>query len=107
MNTPQHIELLKDIRAELREGNRQLASFCDELRAVRPVSKASPRLGDDLSQQLVESDLRTRLALAELALGVRDLAAIMRCEADLRPRVERCESEIAELKKRLPAEPVG
>jgi len=58
---------------------------------------------EELSRHIVESEIRTSTAITELAGTVRDLTTVLRAQADLRPRVERCEQEIADLKRRLPA----
>lgn len=60
-------------------------------------------LREELSRQIVESELCRATAITELAGGVREVAQILRAQHDLRPSVERCEAEIAEIKKQLPA----
>jgi uncharacterized protein YceH (UPF0502 family) len=52
---------------------------------------------------VVESELRTATAITDLAVTVRDMTSVLRAQSDLRPRVERCEQDIAKLKERLPA----
>jgi hypothetical protein len=58
---------------------------------------------DETNRRIVESEIRTATAITELAGSVRDVATLLRGQHDLRPRLERCESEIAELKRRVPA----
>ena len=74
------IEILKDIRAEIRETRLDL---------------------ETLTRRVVESEIRTTTAITDLAGTVRDLTGILRASHDLRPRVERCEVDIADLKRRL------
>ena len=94
------IEILKDIRASVRETNSELGT----LRAsVRETNGELGTLREELSRRIVESEVRTATAITDLAGSVRDVAAALRSQHDLRPRVERCETEIAELKKRMPA----
>lgn len=56
---------------------------------------------DSLSRRLVDSELRTATALVELAGSVREVTDVLRSQHDLRPRIDKCEAEIGELKKRL------
>jgi chromosome segregation ATPase len=58
---------------------------------------------DETNRRIVESEIRTDTAITELAGSVRDVATLLREQHDLRPRLERCENEIAELKRRVPA----
>jgi hypothetical protein len=46
---------------------------------------------DHLTQRVVESELRTATAITDLAGTMRDMTAVLRSSADLRPRVEKCE----------------
>jgi hypothetical protein len=59
-------------------------------------------LREDLGRRMVESELRTATALTDLAGTVREMTGVLRAQSDLRPRVERCELDIVELRKRLP-----
>lgn len=56
-----------------------------------------------LGQRIAESELRTATAIADLAGTVREMTTVLKAQHDLRPRVERCEQEIADLKRRLPS----
>jgi hypothetical protein len=58
---------------------------------------------DHLTQRVVESELRTATAITDLAGTMRDMTAVLRSSADLRPRVEKCEQDIEKIKLRLPA----
>ena len=72
--------ILKEIRDEVRRTNERL---------------------DAVAERITESELRTATALTELATTVRDLTVLLRTQSDLRPRVERCERDIAELRQRI------
>ena len=87
------VEILKDIRASVRETTARIEQTNAEIGTMR----------EELSRRIVESEVRTATAITELAGSVRDVASLLRTQNDLRPRLERCESEIAELKRRVPA----
>lgn len=76
--------ILKEIRDEVRRTNERLETMRVEL-----------------SERITQSELRTATALTDLAMTVRDLTSLLRAQSDLRPRVERCERDIAELRTRL------
>ena len=79
--------ILKEIRDEVRRTNERLDTTNERLDAV--------------AERITESELRTATALTDLATTVRDLTALLRTQSDLRPRVERCERDIAELRQRI------
>jgi hypothetical protein len=56
----------------------------------------------DLSRRVVESEVRTSTAITELAGAVHEVTSVLRGASELRPRVERCEDDIATLRRRLP-----
>ncbi|HEY8040570.1 MAG TPA: hypothetical protein VIF15_12280 [Polyangiaceae bacterium] len=92
------IEILKDIRSEMghfREGLDQTNLRLDQ----NNVSLETMR--EELSRRIVESEVRTSTAITELAGTVREMTQVLRASHDLRPRVERCEGDIAELKRRV------
>jgi chromosome segregation ATPase len=94
------VEILKEIRSELRSTNASLASLREE------TDLRFKEVGDGLGalgKRLVESELRTATALTDLAGTVREMTSVLRAQADLRPRVESCERHIAEIERRLPA----
>ena len=109
------VEILKDIRASVRETQSDLGTLRIEVGALREdlsgritseVGTLRAEMGtlrEELSRRIVESEIRTATVMADLAGSVREVASILRSQHDLRPRVERCETEIAELKKRIPA----
>ncbi len=62
--------------------------------------KTNARL-EHLEKRIVESELRTATALAELAGSVREMTRTLRASSELRPRLEKCEREIAALKRKV------
>ena len=86
------LEVLKAIRDEVRQTNSRLDQANERLEGLR----------EELSRRIVESEVRTSTAIADLAGTVREMTALLRNLVDLRPRVERCEHEIDALKQRLP-----
>jgi hypothetical protein len=68
------------------------------------VGETNERLDDlrsELSRRIVESEVRTSTAITDLAGTVRDLTGVLRAQADLRPRVEKCERDIDDLRRRV------
>jgi chromosome segregation ATPase len=111
------IEILKDIRGEVRKTNERLDQTNERLDQMNGqlgarIDKTNERIDqtnerlevmrEELSRRIVESEIRTSTAIADLAGTVRELTSVLRASADLRPRVDKCEEEIAEIKKRLP-----
>jgi hypothetical protein len=92
------VRILKEIRDEVRRTNEQLVATNERIDATNERIDA---MHAGLSQRIVESELRTATAITELAATVRDMTSVLRAQNDLRPRVERCERDIAELKGRL------
>jgi predicted nucleic acid-binding Zn-ribbon protein len=98
------IEILKDIRDEVRQTNLRI----DETN-IR-LDKTNIRLDKtnegveaglaDVAHRIVESEIRTSTAIADLAGTVREMTSVLRAQHDLRPRVERCERDIAALQRR-------
>ena len=85
------IEILKDIRDEVRQTNVRL----DETNERVETGLA------DVSRRIVESEIRTSTAIADLAGTVREMTSVLRAQHDLRPRVERCERDIVELQRKV------
>jgi uncharacterized protein Yka (UPF0111/DUF47 family) len=56
---------------------------------------------DDLSERIVASEIRTATATTDLAGTVREMTSVLRAQHDLRPRVERCERDIDDLRQKL------
>jgi len=103
------IEILQGIREEGRQTNLRLDETnrrLDEgLRATNEGLHATNDRLDamraELSQRIVESEIRTATALTALSGDVRELTAVLRQTQDLRPRVTQCEEDIAAIKRRL------
>ena len=95
------VEILKDIRTGIRETNARIDQTNAELGNLRTeVREDMGSLREELSRRIVESEVRKATAMTELGGSVREVVTLLRSQHDLRPRVERCESEIADLKKR-------
>lgn len=86
------IEILEGIRDEGRKTNERLNETNERLE----------RLRDEVTRRIVESELRTVTAITALAGNLQELTSHLEATTELRPRVERCEEEIAALKRRLP-----
>lgn len=99
-DSPAHltVAILKDIRAELRQVNARVDETNARLDATNTRLDA---LRDDLGRRITESEIRTATAIADLAGSVREMTSVLREQHDLRPRVERCEHDIAELRARV------
>jgi hypothetical protein len=81
------IEILKDIRDSVRATNDRIDGLSDRM--------------DHMSDRIVESELRTATAILDLRGTVVDLTTLLRSQFDLRPRVDRCEKDISDIKERL------
>jgi hypothetical protein len=92
------IEILKAIRDEAKETNVRLDQTNLRLDQTNLRLDAAR---DELSERIVHSELRTATAITELAGTVREVRDVLRTSLELRPRVERCEDDISELKERL------
>jgi predicted nucleic acid-binding Zn-ribbon protein len=99
------VRVLKQIRDEVRRTNDRLDATNERLDATNERLDATnerlEQMHAGLSQRIVESEVRTATAISELAVSVRDMTSVLRAQNDLRPRVDRCERDIAELKGRL------
>ena len=96
MATSVTIEILKGIRDEVKQTNIRVDGLRDDLR------DEMRGLREELSRRIVESEVRTSPAITELAGAVHEMTGVLRGASELRPRVERCEDDIATLKRRLP-----
>lgn len=56
---------------------------------------------DQLRKQFVESDIRTATALHEVTDAVRSVHTLLKDRLDLRDRVERCEHDIEDIKRKI------
>ncbi len=92
------IEVLKGIRQEVRE----LGSRVDGTNVrLDSTNERLEAMSTELSRRIVESEIRTSTAIADLAGTVREMTSVLRASHDLRPRVERCEQDIVEMKRRI------
>jgi len=55
----------------------------------------------ELSGRIVESEVRTAAAITDLHGTLREVLDVLRDQHDLRPRVDRCERDIGDIKQRL------
>ena len=99
------IGILKDIRAGLNETNARIDQTNQRLDQTNErLDQTNERLEtmrEELSRRIVESELRTSTAIAELAGTVRERTQVLRASHALRPRVERCEQDIRELREQV------
>lgn len=97
------IEILKSIRDEAKATNVRLDSLEASLGTrIDLTNSRLDNLDNSLGRRIVESEVRTATAITALAGTVRELTDLLRSQYDLRPRVDKCELEIARLKDRLP-----
>lgn len=68
---------------------------------IRGTNERVDALRNELSQRIVDSEVRTSTAIAELAGTVREMTSVLRVANDLRPRLERCEHDIEDIKRRV------
>lgn len=89
-----------DILRGIRDGVRDTNARIDQTNArLDQTNERLDTMREELSRRIVESEIRTSTAITELAGTVRDLTQVLHQQHDLRPRVERCERDIAELKR--------
>jgi len=106
------IEILKGIRQDLRDlggridgTNARIDGTNTRIEGTNArIDSTNTRIEemrDELSRRIVESEIRTSTAIADLAGTVREMTSMLRASNELRPRVERCENDIAEIKRRV------
>jgi hypothetical protein len=89
------IEILRGIRDDL-------GGLREELHQTRAeLSERIDGLREELSSRIVASEIRTATAITDLSGTVRDMTAVLRAQHDLRPRLERCERDIADLQQKI------
>ncbi len=97
--------ILREIRDELRQTNAKLDQTNATLDQTNArLDQTSTRMEEGfggLARRLVDSEMRTATALVDLAGSVREVTVLLGSQHDLRPRVEKCEAEIEQLKERL------
>jgi archaellum component FlaC len=100
------------VLVEIRDGVRTLTNRVENVetgleavgRKVEAVGGNVEALGgkvDAVGRQVFESEVRTATAITDLHGTMREIHVLLKNQLDLRDRVERCEREIDELKKRL------
>lgn len=99
------IRVLIEIRDEIRGTNQRIDRTNERIdqtneRVDRLDEHLTARI-DSLSDRLTESELRTSTAITELHGTIRDVHTLLVDRLDLRDRVERCERDIDELKRRV------
>lgn len=85
-----------------------LRSIRDEIRATRSdlserIDTTNLRLAEmrsELSRRIVDSEIRSAIMMTDLAGTMREMTGVLRAQSDLRPRVEKCESDIDDLRRR-------
>jgi hypothetical protein len=81
----EQVEILRAIWKETKGLNQRVDGTNERLEGMR----------DELGRGIVDSEMRTAIALANLAGAIREIIGILRASSDLRPRVEKCEQDIA------------
>ena len=98
-------EILIGIRDEIRTTNARLDTTNARLDTTNArlddVRTEIDEMRTELSRRIVDSEVRTATAITDLAGTVREMTAVLRVQADLRPRVEKCERDIDELRRRV------
>ena len=95
-------DLTVQILREIRDAVRETSSRVDQTNAR--LDETNVRLGevrDEVGRRIVESEIRTATAIAELAGAMQGVRDLLRDRLDLRDRVDRCEHEIELIKQRL------
>ncbi|HZU85421.1 MAG TPA: hypothetical protein VE987_20960 [Polyangiaceae bacterium] len=99
------VEILRGIRDEVEQTNLRLDQANVRLDTANlRLDETNGRINamrEELSRRLVESEIRTSTAITELAGTIREMTAVLRAQHDLRPRVEQCERDIADLRGKL------
>lgn len=86
------LQVLKSIRDEARKTNVHLVQLTDR------VDQLTERIRET-HRHIAEGEIRVATALTEVTASVNDLTGLIRRDRDLRPRVEKCEADIQELKR--------
>ena len=86
------------MRDELRSGLQEVRG---ELREVRHEIRNTNERLDRAEDRIVASEIRTATAITDLHGTLREVSDWLKDQRDLRDRVQRCEHEIGELKKRV------
>lgn len=88
------IHVLREIRDKIDGTNQRLDRTNERLERVEMRV-------DNLTTRMIENDARVATELVEVAGTNRQILGLLRDRFDLRDRVERCEHDIAELKRKV------
>jgi len=92
------IQVLESIRDEVKHTNSRL----DQTNSVLDQTNSRiDQMREELSTRIVHSEIRTATAITELAGSVREMTGVVCGALEMRPRVERCEDDIRELRDRI------
>lgn len=80
---------------------RVLVEIRDGIRTTNERVETLERRVDRLGDQVAESDAHTTAAVDGTTQAVREVYTLLRDRLELRDRVERCERDIDELKRKL------
>jgi hypothetical protein len=87
--TDMTIEILQGIRQEVRETRDMLGARIDGTNSrLDAMGEEVHAMREELSRRIVESEIRTSTAIAELAGTVREMTSVLRAAND-RPRITR------------------
>jgi len=96
------VEILKDIREEIRNVRSDLSARIDQTNAELAETRVELKgLRNEMIQRITESEVRTATKLTDVVGAIHEVRDLLRDQSDLRPRVEKCESDIADIKRRL------
>jgi predicted nucleic acid-binding Zn-ribbon protein len=96
------VQILREIRDEIRGTNARLEKTREELgQRLEDLDQRLEKTRDDLGRRITQSEVRTATAIVELASSVQSVKELLADRLDLRDRVERCETDIADLKRRI------
>jgi phage shock protein A len=96
------VTILREIRDGIRQTNERLDQTRAELSArIEQTNERLDQTREELAARITQSDIRTATALVRLAGAVDSVKELLADRLDLRDRVERRESDIAELRRRV------
>lgn len=106
METSDHtLRVLTEIRDAVRSTTERVEQTNERLdRTNERLDRTNDRidaLGETLGRRIVESEMRTATALADLAGSLQKMTGVLQEALELRPRVERCEQDIADLQRKV------
>jgi chromosome segregation ATPase len=104
------IQILQGIRDELRRTREELSARIDQTNVKLDQTNVKldqnrqdlAETRDDVAHRIVDSELRLATAVGDMVKTTQDLKQLLKEQLELRPRVEKCEQEIAAIKSRLP-----